>query len=282
MFRRRAGLDSAIVPLIAIVGAASWITPSFAHRLDELFQEARVSIQSDRVVVDLDLTPGIQAAPGLIAVLDTDRNGVISGEEGLDFAQTVIRQSALSVDGTVLPLAVTGHDESAVAVLRAGAGVIHVQAQSSPHPMAAGGAHVVRYRNGFDPGLSLYAANATLPADEHIVIRRQERDQDQRELAIHFDVRGRFAAAAIGGPALLMGIVTALLLIRRWHRYRVATAVGSAMTVLFGVLLMDAAPPRRQTGSGYWNRPRGDVVTTELCTADSAAATTPARGGAIG
>ena len=91
MFRRRAGVRRAIVPLIAIVGAASWITPSFAHRLDELFQAARVSIQSDRVVVDLDLSPGIQVAPRLIAALDTDRNGVISGDEGLDFARTVIR-----------------------------------------------------------------------------------------------------------------------------------------------------------------------------------------------
>ena len=91
MFRRRAGVRRVIVPLMAIVGAASWITPSFAHRLDELFQAARVSIQSDRVVVDLDLTPGIQVAPRLIAVLDTDRNGVISAAEGLDFARTVIR-----------------------------------------------------------------------------------------------------------------------------------------------------------------------------------------------
>ena len=132
--------------------------------------------------------------------------------------------------------------------------------------MAAGGAHVVRYRNGFDPGLSLYAANATLPADEHIVIRGQERDQDQRELAIHFDVRGRFAAGAIGRPALLMGIVTALLLIRRWHRYRVTAAVGSAMTVLPGVLQMDSPP--RQTESGGWYRPGRDVATTELRTAD--------------
>ena len=181
MFLRRAGVRRVIVPLMAIVGAASWITPSFAHRLDELFQAARVSIQADRVVVDLDLTPGIQVAPRLIAVLDTDRNGVISAAEELYFARTVIRESALSVDGTVLPLGVTGHENRLSRCLRGGAGVVQVQAQSSPHSMAPGGAHVVRYRNGFDPGLSLYAANATLPADEHIVIRGQERDQDQRE-----------------------------------------------------------------------------------------------------
>ena len=280
MFLRRAGVRRVIVPLMAIVGAASWITPSFAHRLDELFQAARVSIQADRVVVDLDLTPGIQVAPRLIAVLDTDRNGVISAAEGLDFARTVIRESALSVDGTVLPLGVTGHEESALAVLRGGAGVVHVQAQSSPHSMTAGGAHVVRYRNGFDPGLSLYAANATLPADEHIVIRGQERDQDQRELAIHFDVRGRFAAVAIGRPALLMGIVTALLLIHRWHRYRVTSAVGSAMTVLPGASAdgLSAAADRK-----WWFVPaRTRCRDNGAAHGGAAAGTTPPRGGALG
>jgi hypothetical protein len=93
-------------------------------------------------------------------------------------------------------------------------------------------------------------------------------------------VRGRFAAGAIGRPALLMGIVTALLLIRRWHRYRVTSAVGSAMTVLPGVSAdgLSAAADRK-----WWFVPaRTRCRDNGAAHGGAAAGTTPPRGGALG
>ncbi|MEO7270492.1 MAG: TonB-dependent receptor [Vicinamibacterales bacterium] len=235
----------ATVALVAAVSAAS-ATPSFAHRLDELFQAARVTLQSDRVVVDLDLAPGIQVAPQVIDALDADGNGVISEPEGLDFARRVVQQSRVSVDDTALSLSVTAHDEPAVARLRGGAGVIHVQAQASLHSTVAEGGHVVRYRNGFDPVRSLYAANATLPTDRRIVIREQERHEDQRALAIRFETLPRRK----GRAALVMGLFAALLLLGRWRRYGVSAFVGKAVTVFLGTLLMTSSLAALQTDTG--------------------------------
>ncbi|MEP6917234.1 MAG: hypothetical protein ABJC89_16395, partial [Acidobacteriota bacterium] len=73
--------------------------------------------------------------------------------------------------------------------------------------------------------------------DQRIVIHGQERQDNQRELAIRFDVHARGVAGRIGRPALLMGVFTALLLIGRWRRYG-ATAVVGAMTLSLGMLLM--------------------------------------------
>jgi len=227
----RAAVRSAAVVMVAVVSAPWWETPSFAHRLDELFQAARVTIQAERVVVDLDLTPGIQVAPQLIDLLDANGDEHLSAIEGLNFAREVIRQSALSVDGTVLPLGVSAHDEPAVAVLRGGGGVIHVQAQAPLHSAVSGGSHVVRYRNGFDPGWSLYAANATLPTDQRIVIRGQERYEDQRELAIRFDMDAPPGFDRQRQAAVLMCVGSALLLIGRWRRYRGPAVVRKALTM---------------------------------------------------
>src|SRR4051794_5600022 len=87
MCRRHAAVRSATFAMMAVVSAPWWEAPSFAHRLDELFQAARVTIESERVVIDLDLTPGMQAAPQLIDLLDADGDGDLSGIEGLNFAR---------------------------------------------------------------------------------------------------------------------------------------------------------------------------------------------------
>jgi hypothetical protein len=36
------------------------------HRLDEYLQAARLSLASERVALEIDLTPGIAIAPGII------------------------------------------------------------------------------------------------------------------------------------------------------------------------------------------------------------------------
>ena len=58
-----------------MVGAGS---ATSAHRRDEYLQAARIAVDPDRVRIELDLTPGIEVADGVIAGIDTDRSGTIS------------------------------------------------------------------------------------------------------------------------------------------------------------------------------------------------------------
>src|SRR5262245_65012781 len=48
-----------------------------AHRRDELLQAARIAVGPERVDLELDLTPGIDVADGVIADIDRDGNGAL-------------------------------------------------------------------------------------------------------------------------------------------------------------------------------------------------------------
>src|SRR5215204_4431439 len=69
-----------------------------AHRLDEYLQATRISIDRDRVVVAINLTPGTQIVPSVLAAIDTDRDGKVSDAEGAAYAGEVIQAMRLSVD----------------------------------------------------------------------------------------------------------------------------------------------------------------------------------------
>jgi hypothetical protein len=57
-------------------------TPSSAHRLDEYLQAAMLSLEKDRVQVQLRLTPGVAVFPFIVSIIDTDSDGAISiGEQ---------------------------------------------------------------------------------------------------------------------------------------------------------------------------------------------------------
>jgi hypothetical protein len=58
-----------------------------AHRLDEYLQATRLSLDLDRVGVEIDLTAGVSLAAQIFASIDTDRDGRISIAEGEAYAR---------------------------------------------------------------------------------------------------------------------------------------------------------------------------------------------------
>ena len=74
------GAAAAAAALILSLGA-----PAHSHRLDEYLQAAVISLERNRVQVELRLTPGVAILPVFLAATDRDSDGVIFGirAEGL-------------------------------------------------------------------------------------------------------------------------------------------------------------------------------------------------------
>ena len=75
---------NAVWPVVAILLFTG--TPALAHRLDEYLQGTIISIEKDRVDAQMTLTPGVAVFPTLIADIDPNSDGVISGIEQRAYA----------------------------------------------------------------------------------------------------------------------------------------------------------------------------------------------------
>lgn len=185
--------------------------PAGAHLLDEYLQAARFSIQRGGVGLELDLTPGISVAPAVWSLIDTNRDGLISNSEAMEYAQQVLKSIDLYVDKTPIPLKLDRETFPELSAMNAGTGIIRLRAYAKYSPLPAG-RHELFYRNLHQPEISVYLANALVPEDKQIKITAQRRDTVQQELAIEYRVSpgvpGNFeawllAALAAGGIILV-------------------------------------------------------------------------------
>jgi hypothetical protein len=185
-----------------------------AHRLDEYLQAAQISIDPERVVVDLYLTPGIEIFPRVMAAIDRDGDGAASSEEQAQYVRDILPALTLSVDGTTYPLTLVFHQYADERLLREGLGAIHLEAVATP-PRVTAGSHTVVFENRFAPDIGVYVANAMLPREPGISIRSQTRDALQQRIEIAYD----FEPPTGGGSGIVMWLVVgvAVVLALRWY-----------------------------------------------------------------
>src|SRR5947199_222856 len=90
-----------MITRLAAVGAILFSIgiPATAHRLDEYLQAALISVEKDRVQVQIRLTPGVAVLPIVLAIVDSNADGVISESEQRLYAERVGRDLSLTVDG---------------------------------------------------------------------------------------------------------------------------------------------------------------------------------------
>lgn len=175
-----------------------------AHQLDEYLQAAQISIDPSGITLDLYLTPGVAVAPSIIRAIDTNHDGTISSREGTAYAALVLGSCALSVDGRQVAMNLDADEYPAPDDMRHGLGTIHIRATSAL-VASGGGSHVAKFENRFDPHRSVYLANAMLPRDPRITIRKQERDSRQSRIAISYDMAAS-ESKAIHMMWLLVGL----------------------------------------------------------------------------
>src|SRR5262249_22628388 len=82
----------------AILLLLGW--PGLAHRLDEYLQGTIITVERNTLKAALTLTPGVAVFPLLMPEIDTDADGVISAREQRAYADRVLQDLALKIDGS--------------------------------------------------------------------------------------------------------------------------------------------------------------------------------------
>src|SRR4029077_5223606 len=141
--------------LLMFVRAAS------AHRLDEYLQATRLSLAANQVGVEIDLTPGIDVAPMIFSLINTDHDGRISASEGEKYAKQVVQETRLEIDGRRTQLDLLRYEFPSFQEMNAGEGTIRIYAKALW--LGAAGQHRLVYQNNHKPDLAVYLVNALRP-----------------------------------------------------------------------------------------------------------------------
>jgi hypothetical protein len=212
----------------------TFATPGFAHRLDEYLQATTIAVSPDRVQVEMRFAPGVAVASTVLDSLDTDANGVISALEQRAYAEQVLRDVSLTVDGERVPLRLVTSTFASVHELRRGVGetVLDFDAKL---PSGSGNRRLT-FTNTHQKRIAAYLVNALVPRDPRIRITSQNRDyaQSTYEMAFVEAAAGsRFVSldslARWGLFALGVIIVVSQIISGRLHTRQVA-AVSAAIT----------------------------------------------------
>ena len=152
-------------------------TPAFAHRLDEYLQATTISLEKDRVQAQIRLTPGVAVFPIVFASIDSDADGIISEAEQHAYAERVLRDLSLTIDGDRVQLRLVSSRASNVQEMMDGRGEIQLDVDANvPH-----GGHDRRlvFENHHESRIAAYLVNCLVPSDPDIRVTAQDRNYDQ-------------------------------------------------------------------------------------------------------
>jgi hypothetical protein len=152
-------------------------TPGLAHRLDEYLQGTLISVEKDRLQAQLTLTPGVAVFPMVLADIDTNADGVISATEQGAYAQRVLRDLSLEIDGHPLTPQLLSVQFPTMEAMRAGSGQIRMEFSVD---LPFGGPHrTVIFENHHENRIAAYQVNCLVPRDPDIRVTRQKRNYSQ-------------------------------------------------------------------------------------------------------
>jgi hypothetical protein len=162
----------AAAAILLLLGA-----PASAHRLDEYLQATLISLGNDRVQVFMRLIPGVAVTPVVLSSMDTNADGNISETEWRAYAERVLRDLSLSVDGYTLTPRLVSVDFPEVEEMKEGLGEIQIEF-SADLPIGSPNRRLV-LENHHQDRIAAYMVNCLAPRDPNIRILAQNRNERQ-------------------------------------------------------------------------------------------------------
>ena len=151
--------------------------PASAHRLDEYLQAIMIAVEKDQVQAAMRLVPGVAVFPVVLAGVDTNSDGIISKAEQQIYAQRVLRDLSLSIDGTSLHPRLVSVNFPTVETMEEGLGEIQINFSAD---LPAGGSHrKLVIRDYHQSRISAYLVNCLVPRDPDIRVTGQNRNENQ-------------------------------------------------------------------------------------------------------
>lgn len=151
--------------------------PVSAHRLDEYLQAAIISVEQDRVQAQLRLTPGIAVFPKVLASIDANADGVISAAEQRAYAERVLRDLSLTINGDRLRLRLVSWKYATIAELKEGRGDIQLDFNADV-PRNRRNRKLI-FENHHQSRIAAYLVNCLVPRDPKIQVTAQHRNYQQ-------------------------------------------------------------------------------------------------------
>jgi HupE / UreJ protein len=152
-------------------------TSAFAHRLDEYLQATIISVERNHIQVSMRLIPGVAVASTVLANIDANSDGVISADEQRAYAERVLSDLSITVDGTSARPALISQKFPPIAEIEEGIGEIRIEFTVD---LASGGPErKIVIENRHENGISVYLVNCLVPADPDIRVLAQNRNVTQ-------------------------------------------------------------------------------------------------------
>ncbi|MEJ7655347.1 MAG: hypothetical protein WKH64_19450, partial [Chloroflexia bacterium] len=184
---------------IWLLAAALPAQEASAHPIDEYVQNTYIDPAPDRTTLELNLTPGVLVAPEMVALIDTGGDGEISETEGDAYANEVLRDISLEVDGEPQPLTLVDGSFPTSLDMSAGMGTIRLQVAAEA-PEGVPGDHSLSFRNDHQPVNSKYLVNAFKKSSE-VEISHQDREKLQHAIRVDYAVTPEASATSDGAAA---------------------------------------------------------------------------------
>jgi hypothetical protein len=173
--------------IIAAIILLSIPASAFAHRLDEYLQATILSVDANRLDGSMRLMPGVAVSSAVIATIDTDGDGVISAAEQNAYAQRVLRDLFLNMNGRALTPRLVSAEFPPVDEIKQGIGEIHV-VFSADLPTGDPIGRIV-FENRHQSAIAVYLVNTLVPTDKNIQITAQTRNENQSLYQVDFAQR---------------------------------------------------------------------------------------------
>jgi HupE / UreJ protein len=176
---------------VVLLAAAGFV---FAHRLDEYLQATIFSLEKDRVVGFMRLVPGVAVSSVVIASIDTNADGVLSGSEQRAYAERVLGEVSLTVDGNRLRPRLVSLEFPNVEEMREGLGQIQIEF-AADLPRGGPNRRLV-FENHYQNRIAAYLVNCLVPSDLNIRVVEQKRNEDQSFYQLDYVQPGANSEAA--------------------------------------------------------------------------------------
>lgn len=204
-----------VVAIILLTGALA-----FAHRLDEYLQGTILSVEKNRIQAQMTLTPGVAVFPQLMREVDTNADGTVSDAEQKAYAQRVLHDLSLAIDGHPLTPRLDSLQFPSVTEMKEGQGEILLEFSADLPP--GGRSRKLTLENRHEKRISAYQVNCLVPHDPQIRIASQKRNESQSFYELDYENAnaGSHRLAWVSPIALLLPLLA--LLWKQRGRPRVA------------------------------------------------------------
>jgi HupE / UreJ protein len=157
--------------LLSLGGVAS------AHRLDEYLQATIISLEKDHLQASMRLIPGVAVSSSVIASIDSNGDGVLSQAEQWAYAERVLGDLSLTVDGNSLRPRLVSVDFPGIEEMKEGLGEIQIEFTAD---LPRGGPdRKLIFENHHQTRIAAYLVNCLVPRDHDIQIVAQNRNEQQ-------------------------------------------------------------------------------------------------------